>query len=430
MATQVQQENWPASLDRSRWGIAAAAIVMQLALGAVYAWSVFVIPLQGLNHGWSRTDITLTFTLAIFFLGIGSTIGGFLLDRVGPRLMGTIAGVVYGLGVIGASFGTHTLWLLWLTYGVIGGLGLGLGYIVPVATLVKWFPDRRGVITGLAVGGFGAGALITAPAATSLIKTSGVSTTFLVLGIISLIAVIVTAQFYRRAPVGYKPAGWEPSAAQVKQRAVRDFTPGQALGRWQWYALWLMLMLNVSAGIMLISQAAAIGVEITKVSALVAAGLVGTIAIFNGAGRVFWGTISDFIGRKNVFLIMFALQAVLFFILPTATSYLYFSVLAAIIALCYGGGFGTMPAFAADYFGPRFAGSIYGLMLTAWGVGGVFGPILIARVKDLTGGYGTAMRIIAVVMLVAVVIPLIVRPPRPEAERVEKTPAAVPQLGT
>lgn len=429
MATQAQKENWPASLDRSRWGIAAAAIVMQLALGAVYAWSVFVIPLRGLNHEWSLTDVTLTFTLAIFFLGIGSTIGGFLLDRVGPRLMGTIAGVVYGLGVIGASFGTHSLWLLWLTYGVIGGLGLGLGYIVPVATLVKWFPDRRGVITGLAVGGFGAGALITAPAATLLIKSSGVSTTFLILGIIYLIAVIVTAQFYRRAPVGYKPAGWEPSAAQVKQRAARDFTPGQALGRWQWYALWLMLMLNVSAGIMLISQAAAIGVEITKVSALVAAGLVGTIAIFNGAGRVFWGTVSDFIGRKNVFLIMFALQAVLFFILPTATSYLSFSVLAAIIALCYGGGFGTMPAFAADYFGPRFAGSIYGLMLTAWGVGGVFGPILIARVKDLTGGYSTAMRIIAVVMLVAVIIPLIVRPPRPEAERVEKTPAAVPQPG-
>jgi MFS transporter, OFA family, oxalate/formate antiporter len=429
MATQVQREDWPESLDRSRWGIAVAAIVMQLALGAVYAWSVFVIPLQKLNPQWSRTDITLTFTLAIFSLGIGSTIGGFLLDRVGPRLMGTVAGVVYGIGIIGASFGTHNLWLLWMTYGVIGGLGLGLGYIVPVATLVKWFPDRRGLITGLAVGGFGAGALITAPVATSLIKSSGVSTTFLVLGIVYLIAVIVAAQVYRRAPVGYKPAGWEPSAAQVKQRAAMDFTPGQALRTWQWYALWLMLMLNVSAGIMLISQAAAIGVEVTHVSALVAAGLVGTIAIFNGAGRVVWGTISDYIGRKNVFLILFALQAVIFFILPTASSYVYFSVLAAIIALCYGGGFGTMPAFAADYFGARFAGSIYGLMLTAWGVGGVVGPLLIARVKDLTGGYGPAMRIIAVAMLVAVVIPLVIRPPRPEAEALAKTPAAVPQPG-
>src|SRR5918911_5522586 len=177
-------------LDRSRWLIAVAAIVMQLALGAVYAWSVFVKPLQTINHDWSRFQVTLTFTLAIFFLGIGATIGGFLLDRVGPRLMGTVAGFVYGIGVIGASFGTRNLFLLYLTYGVIGGLGLGLGYIVPVATLVKWFPDLRGVITGLAVGGFGAGALITAPAATGLIESSGVARTFLILGIIYLIVVV------------------------------------------------------------------------------------------------------------------------------------------------------------------------------------------------------------------------------------------------
>jgi MFS transporter, OFA family, oxalate/formate antiporter len=401
-------------MDRARWGIAVAAIVMQLALGAVYAWSVFVKPLKDLNH-WSTTEVSLTFTLAIFFLGIGSTIGGFLLDRVGPRLMGTIAGVVYGIGVIGASIGTRNLFLLYLAYGVLGGLGLGLGYIVPVATLVKWFPDRRGLITGLAVGGFGAGALITAPIATRLIDTTGVATTFLFLGIAYLIVVIAAAQFYRVAPAGYRPAGWEPSAAQVEQRARKDFTPGEALTRWQWYALWLMLCLNVSAGIMLISQAAPIGIEVTRVSALVAAGLVGIISIFNGAGRVFWGWVSDLIGRRNVFLVMFLLQAVLFFVLPNATSYVLFAILAAVIALCYGGGFGTMPAFAADYFGPRFAGSIYGLMLTAWGVGGIIGPILIAQVRDRTGGYGTAMYVIAAVMLVSAVLPLLVRPPRMRA---------------
>lgn len=409
-------------MDRARWGIAVAAIVMQLALGAVYAWSVFVKPLKDLNH-WSTTEVSLTFTLAIFFLGIGSTIGGFLLDRVGPRLMGTIAGVVYGLGVIGASIGVHNLALLYAAYGVLGGLGLGLGYIVPVATLVKWFPDRRGLITGLAVGGFGAGALITAPIATRLIHTSGVATTFLVLGIAYLIVVVVAAQFYRVAPNGYRPSGWEPSAAQVEQRARKDFTPGEALTRWQWYALWLMLCLNVSAGIMLISQAAPIGIEVTHVTALVAAGLVGIISIFNGAGRVFWGWVSDLIGRRNVFLVMFLLQAVLFFVLPNATSYALFAVLAAVIALCYGGGFGTMPAFAADYFGPRFAGSIYGLMLTAWGVGGIIGPILIAQVRDRTGGYGAAMYVIAVVMLVSAVLPLLVRPPRVEATESVATPA-------
>jgi OFA family oxalate/formate antiporter-like MFS transporter len=410
MAIESTAQTQSTSLDRSRWVIAIAAIVMQLALGAVYAWSVFVKPLRDLNH-WSVTQVSLTFTIAIFMLGIGATVGGFLLDRVGPRLMASIAGVVYGIGVIGASFSTRNLALLYLTYGVIGGLGLGLGYIVPVATLVKWFPDRRGVITGLAVGGFGAGALITAPVATSLIKSVGVAQTFLMLGVVYLVVVVLAAQFYRRAPSGYKPAGWEPTAAQVKQRAARDFTPGEALGRWQWYALWLMLMLNVSAGIMLISQAAPIGVEVTKVSAIVAAGLVGLISIFNGAGRVFWGSLSDVIGRKNVFLSMFLIQAVVFFFLPNATTFFLFGVLAAIIALCYGGGFGTMPAFAADYFGPKFAGSIYGLMLTAWGVGGAFGPILIAQVRDRTGNYRAAMYAIAVVMLIAAAIPLIVRPP-------------------
>ena len=399
-------------LDRSRWLIAIAAIVMQLALGAIYAWSVFVKPLRGLNH-WTVTQVSLTFTIAIFMLGIGAAVGGFLLDRVGPRLMASIAGVVYGVGVISASFATRNLGLLYLTYGVIGGLGLGLAYIVPVATLVKWFPDRRGVITGLAVGGFGAGALITAPVATSLIKSVGVSRTFFSLGIAYLIVVVLAAQFYRRAPVGYKPAGWEASAAQVKQRAARDLTPGEALKRWQWYALWLMLMLNVSAGIMLISQAAPIGVEVTGVSAIVAAGLVGLIAIFNGVGRVFWGSISDLIGRKTVFLSLFLIQAVAFFILPSATTFFLFGALAAVIALCYGGGFGTMPAFAADYFGPKFAGSIYGLMLTAWGVGGAFGPILIAQVRDRTGNYRGAMYVIAVVLLISSAIPLLVRPPRP-----------------
>ncbi|HEV1996555.1 MAG TPA: OFA family MFS transporter [Candidatus Dormibacteraeota bacterium] len=403
-------------LDRRRWLILAAAIVMQLALGAVYAWSVFVKPLKTLNH-WSTTEVSLTFTLAIFFLGIGSTVGGFRLDRVGPRLMGTIAGVVYGAGIIGASLATRNLTLLYLTYGVIGGLGLGLGYIVPVATLVKWFPDRRGLITGLAVGGFGAGALITAPVATSMIKSSGVSSTFLVLGIVYLVVVVGASQFYRAAPVGYRPAGWTASAAQVKQRANVDFTPGQALRRGQWYMLWAMLCLNVSAGIMLISQAAPIGIEVTHVSALAAAGLVGVIAIFNGAGRVFWGTVSDFIGRRNVFLTMFMLQAVLFLILPNARSYVLFASLAAVIALCYGGGFGTMPAFAADYFGPRFAGSIYGLMLTAWGVGGVIGPVLIAQVRDRTGGYSGAMYVIAGVMLISAALPLIVRPPGAEPEK-------------
>ncbi|HLG71920.1 MAG TPA: OFA family MFS transporter [Chloroflexota bacterium] len=409
----------------NRWAIVIAAIFMQLALGAVYAWSVFVIPLRNVNQNWNVTDVTLTFTLAIFFLGIGSTIGGFWMDKKGPRVVATAAGICYGLGVFLSGFAGPNLTWLWISYGFLGGLGMGLGYIVPVATLVKWFPDRRGLITGLAVGGFGAGALITAPAATALIGSVGVYQTFSILGIIYFIFVVVAAQFYKNPPAGYKPAGWEPTAAQVSQRATRDYTLGEALQTWQWYALWAILCLNVSAGIMLISQASPMAQNITGVSASVAAGLVSSIAIFNGGGRVFWAWLSDIITRRKVFITMFLLQFVLFLVMTQTRSFAVFTVLALIVALCYGGGFGTMPSFCADYFGPKYTGFVYGTMITAWGVGGILGPILIARIKDLTGGYTQAMYIIAGVMLVSTILPLIVRPPDRAAAR-QAAPTAAP----
>jgi len=407
----------------NRWSIVIAAIFMQLALGAVYAWSVFVIPLGNLNPNWNVTDVTLTFTLAIFFLGIGSTIGGFWMDRTGPRIVASAAGVCYGLGVFLSGFAGSNLTWLWITYGFLGGLGMGLGYIVPVATLVKWFPDRRGLITGLAVGGFGAGALITAPVATALIGVVGVYQTFSILGAIYFVFVIVAAQFYKNPPAGYKPAGWQPTAAEVRQRSSRDYTLGEALQTWQWYTLWAILCLNVSAGIMLISQASPMAQNITAVSAGVAAGLVSLISIFNGLGRVFWAWLSDTITRRYVFITMFLLQAVLFLLMTQTTSFVIFSLLAIPIALCYGGGFGTMPSFCADYFGPKYTGFVYGTMITAWGVGGILGPILIARIKDVTGGYTQAMYIIAAVMLVSTILPIIVRPPGP-AEPSRATAAA------
>ncbi len=396
---------------RNRWTIVVAAIIMQLALGAVYAWSVFVLPLEKAHH-WTATQVSLTFTLAIFFLGIGSTIGGFWMDQAGPRRVATAAGICYGVGVLLAGFSGGNLFVLYVTYGVLGGLGMGLGYIVPVATLVKWFPDKRGLVTGLAVCGFGGGALVTAPIATQLIKSSGTGTTFIVLGIAYLIMVLAAAQFYANPPEGYTVPGWTPTAAQAAQRATRDFTRSEAFTRPQWFVLWAILALNVSAGIMLISQASAMAQEITKVSAIVAAGLVSAISIFNFLGRVFWAWLSDLIGRRQVFITMFVLQTVLFVVLAHVSAFGLFLALAVIIALCYGGGFGTMPAFTADYFGPKYAGAIYGTMLTAWGVGGIIGPILIAQVKDRTGTYGPALTIIAVVMAVSTLLPVLVRPPK------------------
>lgn len=400
---------------RNRWGIVVAAIIMQIALGAIYAWSVFVKPLQKL-HGWDATQVTLTFTIAIFMLGVGATIGGFLLDRYGPRVIGTAAGICYGLGVLLAGFTGDNLYLLYGTYGVLGGLGMGLGYIVPVATLVKWFPDKRGLVTGLAVCGFGGGALLLSPIATALIGSVGVGNTFLYVGIAYLIMVIVAAQFYANPPAGYAPPGWTPTTKVSAQRAARDFTAGEALKRWQWYAQWSILALNVSAGIMLISQASPMAQDITGATVAVAAGLVSAISIFNFLGRVFWAWLSDFIGRRMVFLTMFVAQIALFLLLAVTSNFILFSILAVVVALCYGGGFGTMPAFAADYFGPKRAGSIYGFMLTAWGVGGIIGPILIARVKDLTGSYTAALYIIAGVMLVSTLLPLFIRPPKVQEE--------------
>lgn len=407
----------------NRWLIAAAGVVMQLALGAVYAWSVFRDPLIN-AFGWSISQVTLTFSITILTLGFAAFLGGLWMARSGPRLVGIAGGICYGVGVFLASFAADNIWVLYLTYGLLGGIGIGLGYIVPIATLVKWFPDRRGFITGVAVAGFGAGALLTAPVARWLIDVVGVLQTFAILGVAYLVMVVGAALFMRNPPQGYRPAGWSPPESRGEQRAEQSLTLGQALKTWQWYALWAILSLNVTAGIAVISQAAPMTREITGVDPLVAAGLVGALGIPNGIGRFLWAWLSDFIGRKWVFFTMFLLQAAIFFVLPWITAFALFAALVLTVLLCYGGGFGTMPAFAADYFGPGNVGSIYGLMLTAWGFAGVFGPVLIAFLRESTGAYTNALYIIAGIMLVSAVVPFVVRPPAARREKQPDTPGA------
>jgi MFS transporter, OFA family, oxalate/formate antiporter len=402
----------------NRWLLAGAGVLMQLAFGAVYAWSVFLNPLVR-AFGWSNSEVTLTFSIAILVLGFAAFFGGLWMSRVGPRMVGIVAGICYGLGVALSSLCAGQLWVLYLTYGVLGGLGLGLGYIVPVATLVKWFPDRRGFITGLAVAGFGAGALLTAPVAAALIEQVGVLHTLGVLGIIYLVMVVAGSSVMSNPPAGWAPKGWQPSAKKQAQAATRDYTLQKALSTWQWYVLWAILFLNVTAGISIISQAAPMAGEISRVPAVVAASMVGIISIANGIGRLLWAWLSDAVGRRNVFSIMFSLQSVLFFLLPAQRNFAILVTLAFVILSCYGGGFGTMPAFATDYFGPRFVGSIYGLMLTAWGFGGVLGPLLIARIREVTGSYSGALTIIASVMLVSSLLPLAMRSKRVSKEPVQ-----------
>jgi len=395
----------------NRWGIALAGIFMQIALGAVYAWSVFVKPLIK-QFGWTNPQVTLTFTISILMLGFAAFFGGLWLNKKGPRIVALTGGFLYSLGVVLASFSANKLWWLYMSYGVIGGIGLGFGYIVPVAVLVKWFPDKRGLITGIAVGGFGAGALVTAPVARHLIDSVGVLPTFMYLGIAYLIVTLAAGSFMQNPPDGWKPEGWTPSASQVSNRAAKDYKLGEAVATWQYWALWLLLFLNVTAGISLISQESPIFQEFAKVTALVAAGMVGIVSIGNACGRVFWAWVSDGITRKMTFFVMFLFQVGLFWFLPTLSNATYLTVVSFVILMCYGGGFGTMPAFAADYFGAKNVGPIYGLMLTAWGLASAFGPLIVAHLHQSSGSYVGALHIIAGVMAVSAILPLLVRPPK------------------
>src|SRR6266480_3043833 len=302
----------------NRWVLAITAFLMQLALGSVYAWSVFLKPVIAVYHV-SRLQANLTFSIVLLALGVTAGFGGYLNNRFGPRVIATLGGILYGLGVLLAAFTVPHIFLLYLTFGIIGGIGIGLGYIVALAMLIKWFPDRRGFITGLAVAGFGAGALITSPVAAALITSVGLGSTFLYLGIAYLVVIVIVAQFFRMAPEGYAPAGWTPSARQQTDRAVRDYTLSEALRLPRWYILWLILALNVTAGAALISVASPLAQTFTHVTAGIASIIVITISIFNGLGRLFWGWLSDAIGRPFTFLSLFVIQVIVFALMPSIT---------------------------------------------------------------------------------------------------------------
>jgi len=396
----------------NRWGIAVAAVCMQICLGAVYGWSVFKNPLMRAEH-WTETSVQLNFTLALVFLGFGSIIGGLWQDKAGPRKVASAAGILYGAGYLVAAMAAsqHSLNGLYFGYGVLAGLGMGMGYICPVATLVKWFPDMRGLMTGVAVCGYGFGALIMSPFAAWEIIHQGVPATFLTLGIVYLIVVVIAAQAFANPPEGWRPAGWEPRTAVAKAASTYDFTVSEAMGTWQFYLLFLLLFLNVSAGIMIISQASPMAQEMVGMTVLRAAGMVGLISIFNGLGRVFWAWVSDHIGRARVYFLLYLIQVINFFLLPRLHNWALFSLAFALIGLCYGGGFGTMPSFTADYFGAKAMGGIYGIILLAWGLGAIPSPIMIARVHQQLGNYVPAINVITIVMICSLILPLIARRP-------------------
>ncbi|MCX5839405.1 MAG: OFA family MFS transporter [Deltaproteobacteria bacterium] len=403
-------------LESKRWGIAMAAVVMQLSLGTVYAWSVFKKPLMT-AHGWGETETQVTFMICIGMIGIAAAFGGALVDKRGPRFVATLGGILFGIGTLLAGLADQlgNIYLLYLGFGLIAGLGNGFGYVTPIATLIRWFPDKRGLVTGLAVMGFGFGAFFMGKIAPGMVNGMGVATTFYILGIVFLILVTAAAQFYKNPPKGWLPAGFTPPKTAAS--AAQSFTFDEAKKTPQWWMLWAMLCLNISAGLGLLSQLSPMaqdiigktqGITDPKALALAGGTILAIASIFNGLGRLFWAWLSDAIGRKNIFMIMFITQAILYILLPQISSQLIFTVIACYLLACYGGGFATMPAFAADSFGPAYIGRVYGIMLTAWSVAGVIGPLVFAQLK------GIALYVAAGLLIVGFFIALGYKRPEPK----------------
>ncbi len=407
----------------NRWLILVAGVLVQLAIGAVYAWSVFAKAIQSPQaFGWSKTQAAIPFEVAIGMIFIGSYVGGRIQDRKGPRMVALVGGVIYSLGVIVASFAAaDSFWLLILGYGLLGGFGLGMVYIVPIAMLQKWFPDKPGLITGIAVAGFGFGAVITAPLGQRLIDASPTMPTqaFLPLGIGYLVAILIGASQFRNPPVGYRPPGMPapasaPAAATTDRAPASDapdFTQQEAMRTPQWYMLTAILTLSVTAGISLISVAAGSATDVAGYSAGAAASLVGLLGLFNGGGRILWGWLSDRIGKMPAFMGILGIQGVALLLIPHVRSPFLFAVLAALIYTCYGGGFGTMPSTAGRFFGVRNAGGIYGLMLIGWSIGGVVGPLLITSLIGADKAYTLGFTVVGLIALAGMAIPMFTKKP-------------------
>ena len=290
-----------------------------------------------------------------------------------------------------------------------------MGYIVPITVLVKWFPDRRGLITGIAVAGFGAGALFSAPAAQWLMQHVGLMPTFAYLGVAYGIIAVSAGAFMKNPPEGWAPEGWTPSAKHISQRSDRDYTLGQALGTWQWWAISALMSINTMAGLSIVTQASPIFQEMGHATVKTAATLVGIIAIGNGAGRIFWSWVSDLTTRKTAFFTMYLVEVVLFWSYHTLHALPLLFVATFILVMCYGGAYGITPAFAADYFGPRDVGSIFGLMMLPWAFASAFGPSLFAYLRQVNGNYNEALTFLGGLMTVALLLPILVHPPRGHA---------------
>jgi MFS family permease len=446
--SMLDRERTVAPEGYNRWLIPASALAVHLSIGQVYAFSVFKTPLVD-HFGTSLTPIGIIFSIAIAMLGLSAAFGGTWVERNGPRKAMFVAAVCWAGGfVIGAlGVATSQLWIVYLGYGVIGGIGLGIGYISPVSTLIKWFPDRPGLATGLAIMGFGGGALIASPLSDKLLSAyaaqpqDAIVPAFLTLGAIYFVAMMLGALTVRVPREGWLPAGYEP--AQERRRSMvtaNDVTAANAIRTPQFWLLWTVLFCNVTAGIGILEQAAPMIQDFfPSVGAAAAAGFVGLLSLCNMSGRFVWSSTSDFVGRKPIYMGYLGIGAVCYFLLASSgtAAIALFVLLTGIILSFYGGGFATVPAYLKDLFGTIEVGAIHGRLLTAWSAAGIAGPLIINAIADYQTGQGKSgadlytlsLFIMVGVLVVGFVANLLVRPVAErfhEPTREAAEPAAVP----
>ena len=387
---------------KNRWLIALSAIGIHICIGSVYAWSVLTKPIMQ-AMGFTLKETTWTFSIAILFLGLSAGFLGDYVEKYGPRKSGLTSTCFFGLGMFGTALALHlnSLPLLYLFYGVIGGIGLGTGYITPVSTLVKWFPNNRGFATGLAIMGFGFASLIAGPLMQILVAKYGLVQNFIILGCVYMVIMAASA-LYLEPP---KASNGGPSGINVKSILPdTQFTAKEARKTWQSYALWWIFFTNITCGIGLLAVASPMAQEVVKMTPMAAASMVGIIGLINGLGRIFWSTISDYLGRSTVYVVSFLIQIFAFYALAETSSAFIFQLIVFVIISCYGGGFSCMPAFLSDLFGTKELSAIHGKILTAWGMAGIAGPLLLSWIRETTNSYSITLYFFSACFVVSLII--------------------------
>ncbi len=396
-------------MKKNKWLIVLSAIGIHICIGSVYAWSVLTKPIMQ-AMGFTLQETTWTFSIAILFLGLSAGFLGSYVEKHGPRRSGLVSTVFFGIGMLGTAFALsqHSLLLMYLFYGVIGGIGLGTGYITPVSTLVKWFPNNRGLATGLAIMGFGFASLIAGPVMQLLIAKYGLINNFIILGCVYMVIMTASSLYLEPPKV---PAVTEVKAklASLPENNQAQYTVNEAMKTWHFYALWWIFFTNITCGIGLLAVASPMAQEVIQMTPLAAASMVGIIGLLNGLGRIVWSTISDYIGRRNTYIMFFLLEIIAFYMLASVTDSFLFQALIFLIITCYGGGFSCMPAYLSDLFGTKQLSAIHGRILTAWGLAGIAGPLLLSWIKETTNSYSITLYFFSGCFVISLLIAVILK---------------------